>query len=243
MEVGATDTAAATRRVQEAAPVKTNEVAPTQETAPKTKTAEVEAKAPVASDVVAGARERAAGVEAQARERLTTPTTNETAPTGAKPTRGLGQDANGRFGDARTGASGALADATDVQPGLLDKLQTLRDVDSGKLKPDPESRLGAYEATKGYPPGTVGHAVHNAIGTIYGTFGTFGEEKIGRVFNSPEAKALYNQPVDGPAGKEMARLEHQYWENVRKEDPWSPGANMGSTFSPGVRDWLQRKVF
>lgn len=112
-------------------------------------------------------------------------------------------------------------------------------IDNGELKPDPNSRLGAYAATTGYPPGTVGNAVHNAIGTIYIVFGDWFEEEIGTVFNSPEAMALYNEPVDGPASLQIAQLEWDYWRSVGI----TPGGLLGSAFLPGVRDWLQRKVF
>jgi len=155
----------------------------------------------------------------------------------------LGQ-VNGRYGDDATGASGAARDTADlVDTTDLLVTRTLDRVDSGALTPDPESRLGAYAATSGYPAGTVGNAVHNAIGTIYVTFANYGQEKIGRVFNSPEAKALYNQPVASCAGMQMAMLEHQYWQDVTSEDGWSPGGRMGSMFNPTVRNFLQTKVF
>ena len=162
---------------------------------------------------------------------------------GSKDPNDVGKGANGKYGDDRTGLSGALADANDEQPGLRDRLNNLIDIDNGDLTPNPDSRLGAYAATAGYDPGTVGNAVHNAIGTIYGSLGTFGEENIGRVFNSSEAKALYDQPVDSDAGLQMATIEHQYWNNVRQEDPLSPGGNLGSAFSPKARDFLQKNVF
>jgi len=91
--------------------------------------------------------------------------------------------------------------------------------------------------------GTVGNSVHNAIGTIYITFANYGQERIGRVFNSPEARALYDQPVASCAGYQMAALEYQYWQDVRAEDAVSPGGNMGSAFNPVARDLLQRHVF
>jgi hypothetical protein len=153
----------------------------------------------------------------------------------------LGRGPDGRFGDDRTGASGAASDLDDLIvffPG-----SDLEAIDEGTLVPDPESRLGAYAATRGYPPGTVGNAVHRAIGTIYLSLGNYGEERIGRVFNSPEALALYNQPVDSPAGALMAAIEFRYWQNVAAEDPFSAGGQLGSAFDPEARDWLQRNVF
>jgi hypothetical protein len=151
---------------------------------------------------------------------------------------------NGTYGDGRTGALAAAADTPDLADSNdWNIMRTLRRVDSGELVPDPESRLGAYAATRGYGAGTVGNAVHNAIGTIFVTFGNYGQERIGRVFNSPEARALYDQPVASCAGAQMAMLEHQYWQDVRREDPWSPGGNMGSAFNPKARDLLQRRLF
>src|SRR5207253_1978977 len=119
----------------------------------------------------------------------------------------------------------------------------LRDVDRGKLSPDPMSRLGAYAANRGYAKGTVGHAVHDAIGTIYATFGTYGEENIGVIFNSPQAKALFADPVTSPSSRRIAEIEYAYWQRVLREDPTSGGGRLGSAFPPMVRDFLQRDVF
>lgn len=144
---------------------------------------------------------------------------------------------DGVYGDGKTGAGAAAKDLLgklDVNP-----LNLLR-IDRGELTPDPESRLGAYAATVGYPQGTVGNAVHRAIGGIYIAFGTYGEEKIGRVFNSPEARVLYNQPVESVAGLQMAEAEAQYWRNVMAEDGWSAGGRMGSLFPPELRERIQK---
>jgi hypothetical protein len=152
--------------------------------------------------------------------------------------------AGGAYGDGRTGVGAAAGDTTDLVDGNgINVFTTLRRVDSGELVPDPDSRLGAYAATRGYAPGTVGNSVHNAIGTIFVTFANYGQERIGRVFNSPEARALYDKPVASCAGRQMALLEYQYWRDVAAEDPWSPGGRMGSMFNPAVRDLLQRQVF
>ena len=149
----------------------------------------------------------------------------------------------GPASDGLTGTSGAWADANQVQPGLLTRLDNMRQIDAGTMTPDPNSRLGAYAATSGYPAGTVGNSVHNAIGTIYGGMANYGEENIGKVFNSPEAKSMYNDPVDSQSSKCMASVEHAYWEQVKAEDPWSAGGQLGSAFGPTSRDWLQRNVF
>lgn len=165
----------------------------------------------------------------------------------------LGRDEDDTFGDSARGLLGAARDlvpSVDTLRGVgmggalfTGRSMTLAAIDRGALVPDPASRLGAYAATRGYPPGTVGYSVHNAIGGIYWGLGAYGEERIGRVFNAPEAQALYGQPVDSAAGRQMAAIEHAYWENVRKEDPLSAGGRLGSAFSPSVRDALQRRVF
>jgi hypothetical protein len=150
----------------------------------------------------------------------------------------------GTFGDDRTGGSGAAADALDLAgPSPASRQLNLSRIDAGMMTPNPESRLGAYAATRGYPSGTVGASVHAAIGTIYTLMGNYGEERIGRVFNSPEARALYGQPVASCAGMQMAMLEHQYWQDVRNEDSWSAGGRLGSAFNPTSRDLLQRRLF
>ncbi len=182
------------------------------------------------------------GVNIQAHSGLS-PLNTGGSGSGSGSTPNVGKGADGKYGDGRTGMSGAMKDLGDLTTDAGSRGDTKKMVDDGKLTPDPDSRLGAYAATKGYPAGTVGNAVHNAIGTIYGTLGNYGEEKIGRVFNSPEAKALYNEPVGSDAGRQMAAIEQQYWANVKTEDPSSPGGNLGAAFSPGVRDWLQRHIF
>jgi hypothetical protein len=162
-------------------------------------------------------------------------------------TPNLGKGADGRYGDGRTGPMGAARDAADLAAGsnaagVGVRAGQLAAVDLGLSTPNPDSRLGAYAATAGYPSGTVGAAVHNAIGGIYAGLGTYGEENIGRVFNSPDAKALYGQPVDSDAGKQMAAIEQQYWSNVANEDPYSAGGKLGAAFSPAARDWIQRHM-
>ena len=143
-------------------------------------------------------------------------------------------------GDEHRGKEGWWRDMNQMQPSGIDRYKHLKAIDEGKMVPDPDSRLGAYHATKGYPPGTVGNSVHRAIGGIYMGFGQFGEERIGRVFNSAEAAALFNDPVDSPSGLRMAEIEHEYWTKAKAEDPWSSGGHMGSAFKPGVRDVIQK---
>ena len=168
-------------------------------------------------------------------------TTAAQSPVGT--TSGVG-NVNGRFGDDRTGPIGAALDVTDLlmSPSLPSRTATLLLVESGAIKPDQESRLGAFAGTHGYPEGTVGNAVHLGIAAIYLALGDAGQENIGRVFNSPEAKALYSQPIDSPANLEMARLEYGYWSNVLKEDSWSPGAHLATQMSPEVRALAQKLI-
>jgi hypothetical protein len=119
---------------------------------------------------------------------------------------------------------------------------TLDSVDNGAMSPDPSSRLGAYAATANYPEGTVGYAVHNSIGDIYRTLGTAGEEHIGDVFNSPDARALYNESVHSDASLKMAQTEYSYWQDVRAENPYSLGGNLGSAVPPAARDYIQQNI-
>ena len=100
--------------------------------------------------------------------------------------------------------------------------------------------MGAYYATRGYGPDTVGRALHRAIGTIFLVFGTAGEEKIGRVFNSATAKELYNDSVMFSSSLCMAEIELLYWANVKKENSKSFGGKTGAFFKPRTRDCLQR---
>lgn len=160
----------------------------------------------------------------------------------------LAADPNHRAAPLELGEPSVLNTAVDIGGTVLAPLDpsgaidTLRAVDAGILEVDPGSRLGAYQATGGYREGTVGHAAHSAIGTIYGLLGTAGEERIGEVFNSPEAVALYNEPVDGPASLQLAQMEYDYWVS-QGQDGFSFGGMMGSMFSPETRDWLQSQWF
>ncbi len=120
---------------------------------------------------------------------------------------------------------------------------TLDRIERGTLTPDPSSRLGAYAATVSYPPGSVGYAVHRAIGTIYLSMGTTGQEQIGAVFNSAEARAMYDKPLTEETSRQIATLEYRYWDSVRQKNPMSVGGQLGSFFKPGFRDMLQRDVF
>jgi hypothetical protein len=120
---------------------------------------------------------------------------------------------------------------------------TLGRIERGTLTPDPNSRLGAYAATVSYPPGSVGYAVHRAIGSIYLSMGTVGEEQIGMVFNSAEARALFDKPLTEQTSRQIAELEYRYWDNARQKNPYSVGGQLGSAFGPDARDRLQRDVF
>ena len=82
---------------------------------------------------------------------------------------------NGTFGDDRSGVLGAARDTGDlVDTQDWSLFRVLRNVDNGSITPAPDSRLGPYAATRGYPVGTVGNSVHNAIGTTYITFANLG---------------------------------------------------------------------
>jgi hypothetical protein len=152
--------------------------------------------------------------------------------------------------DENVGLKGAVIDAVEFAktkmqglPGYAARMAVLVAIDRGNYHPDATTRLGAYAGTTGYKRGTVGASVHHAIGAIYLEFGNWGEERIGTVFNSMEAKRLFNQPVKGNASMMIATIEYGYWNKVAVEDPWSAGARVAGTFSPEARDWLQRHLF
>lgn len=153
-------------------------------------------------------------------------------------------------GDDRTGFFGYVQDQATLARviagagiGAAFRMQTLRDVAARRTQPATHTRLGAFAATSGYPQGTVGYAVNRAIGLLYVSLGTYGEERIGTVFSRASAIRYYNDPVQGPSSERVARMEYDYWSRVKREDPWSPGANIATAFDPQTRDWLQREVF
>ncbi len=153
-------------------------------------------------------------------------------------------------GDEFTGLEGALHDAGELSrvvrdgaAGMARRVAVLKAIDNGAFNPDPTTRLGAYAGTRGYRRGTVGNAVHNAIGVLYIKFGPWGQERIGTVFNSARAKALFDRPVQSSASLIVATIEYEYWSDVLSDDPWSAGAQIATRFDPQTRDWLQRNVF
>jgi len=154
----------------------------------------------------------------------------------------VGMGADGNYGDGKKGPLAAAEDATGltVDPN---RANTLALVESGALTPDPDTRLGAYASTRGFEQGSAGYAVHQAIGSLYESLGTYGEEKIGRVFLDPAITVFYEDPVDSPSGRRLADIEYRYWQNVACEDLYSSGGKLGSAFSPSVRDWLQTYYF
>jgi hypothetical protein len=119
------------------------------------------------------------------------------------------------------------------------RLGTLVGVETGLLNPDSSSRLGAYQATAGNERGTTGRAAHNSIGGIYLLLGNFGQDRIGDVFNSSEARELYDQSLSNGSSRQLAETEHGYWENQRRTQG-SAGGYMGSAFSPAARDMIQQ---
>ena len=149
---------------------------------------------------------------------------------------------NGVYGNGKNGYFETFKDAlkTAAQSYALNSL-ILTGIEAGTGPiPDPESRLGAFYATKGYPADTVGNAVHRAIGAIYLVFGTAGEEKIGRVFNDPRAKMMFNKPIKSWYSRCIAEVEYQYWANVKEENPDSFGGNLGKAARPRLRDCIQQ---
>jgi hypothetical protein len=151
-------------------------------------------------------------------------------------------EVDGSYGGKGKGIMGVIEGAYQLtEESKEDNAAMLAIIESGLGgAPDPDSRLGAYYATRNYGPNTVGRAVHRAIGAIYLALGPTGEEKIGRVFNSEAAKALYEHPVTSSSNLCMAEIEHQYWANVKTENPYSFGGTLGRAFSPRVRACIQK---
>ena len=116
---------------------------------------------------------------------------------------------------------------------------TLIGVETGLINPDRSSRLGAFEATAGNERGTTGRAAHNSIGGIYMLLGNFGEDQIGNVFNSREARQEFGQSLSNGSSRRLAEMEHGYWDRQRQESG-SAGGYMGSAFSPQARDMIQQ---
>ena len=142
----------------------------------------------------------------------------------------------------RSGANRVAGSAVNAGAWVLNAVphkrsRDLEAVRSGKVPVDPRSRLGAYQATLGYAPGTVGYAANKHIGNIYNVLGTSGEDRIGIVFNSPEAQRLLSQPVSGKANRQLAELEYGYWKQQNQRG--TLGGFMGTRFRPGSRAWLQ----
>lgn len=152
--------------------------------------------------------------------------------------------------DQHTGLRGFAFDSAILagviasgQAGVAFRITELVAVAKGGKTVHPDSRLGAFKATLGYCPRTVGDAVNNAIAILYVALGTYGEERIGTVFSSPAAKRLYPDSVQSDSSRQVARMEYDYWSRVKKEDPWSSGSTIATAFDPKTRDWLQKMVF
>ncbi len=114
------------------------------------------------------------------------------------------------------------------------RVKDLINVVVGRLSPPMYSRLGAFQATLGYAEGTVGRGANRAIAAIYIALGTMGEDQIGVLFNSEEAKALFPKDGCGPASRQLAELEYAYWKGQN-----TIGGYMGSSFPPSVREAIQ----
>lgn len=128
-----------------------------------------------------------------------------------------------------------------VAPGLTlgRRAAELIGVQTGLINPPDDSRLGAYEATRGHERGTVGRGANNSIGAIYMLLGTYGQDRIGNVFHSDRAQQTLPHSVRSSANGELARTEFGYWENQRNTQG-TEGGVMGSMFSPTVREGIQQ---
>lgn len=157
----------------------------------------------------------------------------------------VGGSSNGRSGSSMlSNVASALDAASILNPmtapiTLGRRAANLAMVESGAVTPDRSSRLGAFRATAGNERGTTGRAAHNAIGGIYLALGTFGQDQIGNVFNSSQARELFDQPLSNGSSRRLATVEHGYWDRQRRESGTS-GGYMGSAFSPAARDTIQQ---
>lgn len=138
-----------------------------------------------------------------------------------------------------------LLEALDFANGIVNPVPTMArrsaeliGVRTGMINPPNDTRLGAFEATRGHQRGTVGRGAHNSIGAIYMLFGTFGQDRIGNVFHSRQAQETLPHSVRSSANGRLARTEFGYWRN-QMETQGTAGGVMGSAFSPAVRERIQ----
>ncbi|MEB3293606.1 MAG: calcium-binding protein [Synechococcales bacterium] len=129
----------------------------------------------------------------------------------------------------------------------------------------PPNRLGALEATKDFPPGTIGYGVHQGIDLLYNgvsvpgfllgivtiprvTLGGLGDRysaQIGTLFQRPEMQALMARPAtDQAAQLEVAQREVEYWKGVLNNPNSSAedkkGAELAMVFSAERRAEIQK---
>lgn len=146
------------------------------------------------------------------------------------------------------GRAMAFSANTCVFAGCRERTKILAQVLAGTYgKSIPRSsRLGAFDATKSAPPGTLGYSLNVAIGMFYKKFADAGEHQIGTVFWSPEVQAILNDPLEGSTNIVAGEVEHRYWTSVKFQDLMEgkmPIAGfIGSHMRPGLRQWLQTFV-
>lgn len=70
----------------------------------------------------------------------------------------------------------------------------------------------AVEATKNFPVGTVGHAVHRAVEPAYHAFGNFWSGDIGHHYSTAETQHLLAQPATAENIRNFARRETEWWK-------------------------------
>lgn len=167
--------------------------------------------------------------------------------TAARPSTS-GAQRSGQSGSVLSRVTRSAAQAADLMSGLnpvtmpatmARRAVTLAAVRNNNITPDRSSRLGAYAATSGNERGTTGRAANNAIGGIYLALGTFGEDRIGDVFNSQPARQLFSQPLSNGSSRRLAETEYAYWRQQRDQHG-TAGGHLGSAFSPAVRDGIQQ---
>ena len=124
---------------------------------------------------------------------------------------------------------------------LLDRSFTLYQVErkNPDFKPHPDGRLGAFEATRGFPPDTCGQVFHRVIGIFYLGFGPHWQLNIGQLFRQPLVQNLLKDPITSKSNLTLAEIESTFW--VSHKDTF--GGKLGSTFGPKLRGVIQYRIF
>lgn len=107
---------------------------------------------------------------------------------------------------------------------------------------DQYGRLGAMLAAKDFKHDQVGYGVYPSIRLIHLLFGNFGQQHIGRIFNSPEAQAIMKKPRTTENHLELGKMEYDYWISQLGKGDTFPDELMikfGAAVNPEWRAFIQ----